>query len=164
MIEVPDLLSLQVRVSPEVVMYPMHLPLSPPCLIANERSKQVGQRIKGLAWEVFVASEKKFHVLSQGIQVGELRVGEFVQKVTLWGDWFTVQVQLWGFETLFELFLHRVWLLFLLNLVIFWFWYQIALKDGKLFLLLIIQFFINKVHQSYLVQLSQISVAGLKHL
>lgn len=92
MIEVPDLLSLQVRVSPEITVYPMHLPLRPPCLIANERSKQVGERVKRLAREVLVAGKKKLHVLSQGIQVGELCVGEFVQEVTLWGEGFTIQV------------------------------------------------------------------------
>ena len=92
MIEVPDLLGLQVRVSPEITVYPVHLPLRPPCLIANERSKQVGQRVKGLAREVLVAGKKKLHVLGQGIQVGELCVGEFVQEVTLWGEGFTIQV------------------------------------------------------------------------
>ena len=92
MIEVPDLLGLQVRVSPEITVYPMHLSLSPPCFIANERSKQVGQRIKGLAREVLVAGKKKLHVLSQFIQVGGLCIGEFVQEVTLWGEGFTVQV------------------------------------------------------------------------
>ena len=164
MIEVTDLLSLKVRVSTEVVMNPMHLTLCSPSLIANKWSNQIGQRIKGLPREIFVPCKKKFHVLSQSVQVRERGILEFIQKVTHWRHRLTVKLQLWWFKGWLQLFNHLLFLLFLLNLVIFWFWYQIALKDGKLFLLLIIQFFINKVHQSYLVHLSQISIARLKHL